>query len=461
MLRACTEPGGWPAVLEGQAAVLLALQQQLADSQWWPAERLRAAQFEQLATLVAFAREAVPFYAARLDAAGLPAGAALTPEAWSRLPVLSRHDVRQAGEALHATSFPAAHGGFFEISTGGSTGIPVRVRKTDLARLMWQTGHVRGRLWHQEDPGGTLVRLLSLPPGTDPQILAALYAPEGVVLENWGGVDELLWRTGKFAGFSDTHPIADQVRFVQTHQANHILTMPANLRLLLSYCRQHGVRLPDLRSVWTQSEIVDDTLRAACREVLGCEIIDNYSAAETGFLALQCPESGQNHIQAETMLVEILDAAGHACQPGEIGRVVVTPLHNFATPLLRYEIGDEAEVGAPCRCGRGLSVLRRVVGRSTDYLTLPSGEQRRPQLGYYQLAKIRTVTEFQYVQRSLQQIELMLVVERPLTAAEEAEIRQMVVVNMGPEFGLTISCHASLPRTKAGKLRPFVSDLVP
>ena len=37
MLRACTEPGGWPAVLEGQAAVLLALQQQLADSQWWPA----------------------------------------------------------------------------------------------------------------------------------------------------------------------------------------------------------------------------------------------------------------------------------------------------------------------------------------------------------------------------------------------------------------------------------------
>jgi len=39
-----------------------------------------------------------------------------------------------------------------------------------------------------------------------------------------------------------------------------------------------------------------------------------------------------------------VDQADHftfeACAPGEIGRVVVTPLHNFAMPLFRYDIGD-------------------------------------------------------------------------------------------------------------------------
>ena len=52
------------------------------------------------------------------------------------------------------------------------------------------------------------------------------------------------------------------------------------------------------------------------------------------------------------------------------------PLHNFAMPLIRYAIGDLAEVGAACPCGRTLPVLRRVLGRTRDMLVLPSGEKR-------------------------------------------------------------------------------------
>ena len=48
--------------------------------------------------------------------------------------------------------------------------------------------------------------------------------------------------------------------------------------------------------------------------------------------------------------------------PGEVGKVVLTPLHNFAMPLLRYEILDYAEVGEACSCGRGSLVLKRLLG---------------------------------------------------------------------------------------------------
>ena len=55
--------------------------------------------------------------------------------------------------------------------------------------------------------------------------------------------------------------------------------------------------------------------------------------------------------------------------------MVITDLHNFAMPLIRYEIGDYAEAGDLCPCGRGLPVITRIVGRVHNMLTLPSGEQ--------------------------------------------------------------------------------------
>ena len=110
------------------------------------------------------------------------------------------------------------------------------------------------------------------------------------------------------------------------------------------------------RAVSTMSAAVDDTLRAQCRDVLGVPIVHNYTAAEAGWMALQCPSCDSFHVQSEVCLLEVLDDANRQVAPGEVGRVVVTPLHGFAMPLLRYDIGDEAEwgglapVGAACRC---------------------------------------------------------------------------------------------------------------
>jgi phenylacetate-CoA ligase len=78
-------------------------------------------------------------------------------------------------------------------------------------------------------------------------------------------------------------------------------------------------------------------------------------------MALQCPDHPHYHVLAENCLLELLDAAG---RPARAGRVVVTPLHNFATPLLRYDLGDEAEFGPPCACGRALPVLTRISRRT-------------------------------------------------------------------------------------------------
>jgi phenylacetate-CoA ligase len=74
--------------------------------------------------------------------------------------------------------------------------------------------------------------------------------------------------------------------------------------------------------------------------------------------------------------LEVLDEAGRHVGPGETGRVVLTSLYNYATPLIRYEIGDYARLGAHrCACGRMLPVLSEVHGRRRNMITLPDGRR--------------------------------------------------------------------------------------
>lgn len=458
-LRSSIEAMAFPALATGMAAELMALQRQLDTSQWWPPEKLRDAQFRQLRLLVTHAAAQIPFHAKRLKAAGINP-AALTPETWSRLPTLTRQDLQTQGDALLARAVPKSHGALTAVTSGGSSGVPVRVRKTALDNLMWNAFHVREELWHRENPTATMARIRRVPPGVTPQQEAAIRSPAGLEVPDWGPPTNLLWQTGRVVLMDDRQPTADQVALLDRLRPGYLFTFPANLRLIMAHYREAARPAPQLQAVWTMSETVDADTRAACRAIFGCRIVDSYTSAEAGYMALQCPEQETHfHVQAEAMLLEVLDEAGHPCPPGQEGRVVITPLHNFATPLLRYEIGDMAELGQPCPCGRGLPVLQRIVGRTFDFLHLPNGQRRRVDSGFYGIAKIPAVREFQVAQRAADHIELRLVLSRPLGEDETTAIRTALARDFGPEFRVDIIPRENIPRTAAGKLKIFVSEM--
>lgn len=129
---------------------------------------------------------------------------------------------------------------------------------------------------------------------------------------------------------------------------------------------------------------------------------------------------------AENLIVEILDAQGNPCADGEIGEVVVSNLHNFATPLLRYALGDHAEVGGPCPCGRHLPTLRRLLGRSRNMLRYPDGSRRWP-CGFAPFRQIApAIRQFQMIQSHLEQLELRLVASQPLTVPQQAALVELI-----------------------------------
>ena len=187
-----------------------------------------------------------------------------------------------------------------------------------------------------------------------------------------------------------------------------------------------GARLPALREVRTVGERLDPATRALVRDVLGVPLADAYSAQEVGYIALECPDHPGYHVQSERLLVEVLRDDGAPCATGETGRVVITDLHNFATPILRYDIGDLAEVGAPCPCGRGLPTVRRIVGRSRNLILLPTGDRVWPSLGGFGpegYLKLLPILQFQILQTEPDLLEVRLVTGRPLGAEQRVHVK--------------------------------------
>lgn len=444
----------FPAIPQTQAAVLLAMQQQLGATQYLSAPAMKALQFGQIAELVAHIDRYVPHYGVSLRKAGITPGQPISEETWQQVPILTRRDAQQAGDRLHATQVPESHGDVNEITTSGTSGMPVRVRHTKLHHFYWQSFHLREEIWHARDLSAKILGVRRDEERTD------FSRPVHIRrLPDWGPPISLIYFTGPSVMLDYRSSVAEQVEVIRAEGPAYLTIYPSVLLEMLRYCREHNIRFPGLKGVRTVREVVPPETRTFCNEIFGVGITDVYSCAEAGVLAIECPEHGQYHLQQESALIEILDEAGEPCSPGRVGRVVLTPLHNFAMPLIRYEIGDLAEVGQPCPCGRSLPVITRIVGRARDMLTMTGGGKRYPYYGHNAMMAVRAIRQHQLVQTSAETIEIRLVVSRPLSALEEEQIRTIALEGLGYPFAITLSYVDEIRRDPSGKFAEFRSEI--
>ena len=422
-------------------AQALALQFQFRETERWPPDKLLAHQLYQIQNLIDHAQATVPFYRDRLAPfAGWPPGA-LTLARFREIRLLGREDVHTAGKDLHARRLPPGHGPSFPVETSGSTGAPVKVLGTTVTAMMFRALTMRGHLWHERDLTAKSLSFRRLRqavdqpgrwaplPRTGPGVIIELSQPMSVLFE---------------------HLLHQNPVYLQSH--------PSAIQGLAQWSAETGRKPENLREVRTYAEPLDPWLRALCREVWDVPMVDNYSAEEFNTVAHQCPETENLHVQSENVLVEVLDDQNRPCRPGQSGRVVATSLLNYATPLIRYELGDIVELGEACPCGRGLPVLRRVRGRVKALVHLPNGDTCFPNV-WSDLMAIPKIRQFQMIQTSLQNIVLKLVVTAPLDAAERESVTLAIHKKLLHDFDVEIIYTDDIPREPSGKYREFKSEL--
>jgi len=444
-------PGNaWPAIPDANTARIAAVLQQLERSQWWPRERIEAMQLRQLALAAGHAIRHVPAYRERLSPIAERIASTPSAQDWDRVPLLTRAQIQASTDRLRAASMPESHLPIGQMKTSGSTGIPLLVLTTAVTRLLWDAFAMREHLWHRRDFRAKLgvIRFLR-----DKE----QRGPSGFRADSWGAPARRLLATGPLCALHIENDVRVQLDWLDRERPDILLTYPSNAVELARQAARDGRELPPLRELRLFSEVVDQATRAFLREAFGAVVTDTYSANEIGYVALQCAEHGRYHVQAENVRVEVLDDEGLPCEPGQTGRVVLSTLHNLAMPLLRYENGDHAEVGEPCPCGRGLPVLARILGRTRNMLTLPDGTRHWPIIGFASFRRVAPVIQHQVVQHSLDDIEVRLVVERPITPDEQAQLAERVHRTLGHPFRLRFSYVDAIERSPIGKYEEFKS----
>ena len=427
-----------------QAQLLARAMQMLEATQWQSREEIEALQYRKLAVLARHCETHSAQFRARLRTAGLTAQDLASPDGFAKLPLLSRREL-QGAKDLFCTEIPRAHLPTYETRTSGSTGEPVLVRRTAYSQLDWLSTTMREHLWHERD-------FLSPFCAIRANILKLTR------LESWGAPAALLRKTGPALGIPITTDIATQTVLIREFKPQTLLIYPSNLAALAQHCAAHDIVIPSLKKIITIGETSSPDTRTRAEITFGADVADMYSSQEAGNIALQCGQSDLYHVMAENLIVEIVDEHGLAAGEGKAGRVVLTDLNNFATPLIRYDIGDYAEAGPACSCGRGLPTLKRVLGRERNLIRMPDGSRHWPLVGFHKFREIAPILQYQMIQQDRERIELRIVVERPLTIEEQSNLVAHVQTSLGHPFALTVSYFdGRIPTAANGKFEEFVS----
>ena len=411
------------------------LMQKIEDAQWFSPERIRSIQYGEFQKLLKHHKEQSSWYKKLM-------------EDKERVPIITKKDIQDAGEDFFSQLIPKQHLPTSEVKTSGSTGEPLLIRTTILTSMFFSAYTLREYVWNKRHLDNEL-KLSSIRANIDE------YTEANV----WGSIVSKFFKTGRMQAMPLTTDVVEQNRVMIEFQPNIILTYPNNLRVLCELWRDN-FPLTELKYIRTMGETCSDSLRELVKEITGVDIVDMYSSQELGTIAIQCPESGLYHSMDENLIVEILDDNDKECNEGEVGRVVITDLHNYASPMIRYQIGDYAVRGGKCSCGRGLKTISKIMGRNRNLLVHPDGRRNWPIVGFYKLMKVTKIRRFQFIQHDVENIELRIATDHEMTEEERVQFLAIGHEFMGPEFNINIVHYlGDLPPNKNGKHEDFISYL--
>jgi len=326
----------------------------LRDSEWWDLSRLQNFQEEKLRRLLNHAYEQVPYYRKVFRERNLlPKN--IDPSNLDRLPILDKDTIRNHQRDLLAVNIPGAH--LIHSATSGSTGQPLEFYRTKQQEDWYWALRYRAWAWGGYELGDRYIRA------------SWKKRPMKKKVQHW--------LTGctyfQFAHVNDA--LLDQyIQHMRGARIKYAEGFPSTFYLLANYARKQGVDDIRLDSIMTSGEMLFPHYRALIESQFRARIFDNYAAGGEGLtMAAQCECRQGYHVNMESVILEFLlnDTPAAA---GEVGKIYITALDNFAFPLIRYDIEDVGRPALrPCPCGRHLALMESVEGRTADIIVTPEG----------------------------------------------------------------------------------------
>jgi phenylacetate-CoA ligase len=429
----------------------LARMRYLEQTQWLPREDLVARQTASLRRLLWHAYDHVPYFKRTFRERGVSPKDVRTVEDVRHLPILSRAAVRTSLEerTSAAPPFPT-----IRKTTSGSTGTPITIAYDEESEHWRQGVKWRGYGWARFRPGDRVMHYWG-----PPQVKAPL--PKRAKIS----VDRFVRRELYVDCVAQSEiGLMRAVKAIRTFRPAVIITYAQAGGNLARFINKHGHRDWDEIPVICTAEQLFPHDRVEIEAAFGNQVYNSYGGRETMLLAMECEAHDGLHVSHENILLEVLvteeSGAVRAARAGETGEVVVTDLHNFGAPLIRYANGDLAKVmsDGPCACGRALPRLSAVEGRKADTLVDGYGGQVHGMIfPVLMLPLAEAVQQYQAVQHKDRSLTVRIV---PTPKFDERARRLILESLERTVRGIPIAVELTdnIPCSASGKRRPVIVE---
>lgn len=353
---------------------------------------------------------------------------------FARLPVLERDQLAGQVKAEGCLIANQSNNGFQTNSTSGSTGKPMMIYSSS------ENAHYNGvRALSQYfinglsfDENRTRISL----PRQAAEVLAKKQKVE--LSEGWIGPLGKLYRSGLNKVITYAHDTASLIQELKRHPIGYLISPARYIELLIDHGGYELIEQLRIKYWIHLSDYRNAELLGRLKS-LGIICLSNYSADEAGPIAYECQhQEGVYHIAHTNVVVEEDNSVQVDSDGRKLSRLLVTHLHSYATPIIRYDIGDFGRVLDGCPCGHQGKVITHVYGRGKHFLKCPNGKTIPFYISPRVLRNVCTFTEYRMRQTELDTITLVLARNEELTAEQNDKLIEVLKAASNDAFKVVI-----------------------
>ena len=426
----------------------------LWQSEHWTPQQFSDYQAKHLTRLMIACGSHVPYYRELFQSLGIQChdiNETNVFDIYKKLPVLGKDTLRTRTPEFKSDNAAQYHPK--SVTTSGTTGTPLELFWDKGSNVMEFCSIQRLWRWARFLPGQSFLDIRSRIIANDANHLVE---ENGIrYLYNW-----------KVRGLEFTSDLMDSSNInayydvLLKYKPRLVRGHPQSIQHLVQLLTQKGLTDWKPKAVTSASETLFQFQRNQIESAWHVPVLDSYGLTEHNVFIAQCADGGY-HISPEYGICEILDDNGQPVAAGEEGWIVVTSLHNYVQPLIKYNTLDRAVSGGDrqCSCGRTLPLIDKLIGRITDCLYTEDG--RRFSGTHFPFYGRKGIVKARLIQEDFQQVNVEVVATEAFNQTEEDILLDLLNKKVDNKLQFQIKRVNEIKQSVAGKYRFVVSKVKP
>ncbi len=412
-------------------------------------EQLQQYQETKLTEVLEHAFRTVPYYREILEESGVVTDGTVHLERFTNLPLLTKQELRNKTDRLRSTE---SGSGVFSNTSGGTTGEPVEFLQ-DNNYLYWDNTN---RFYYHQLAGRELGEPLVKLWGDESEIHGESKDLQSQL------TDFILNRHTLNSYRMSESDMREHVTAINNIQPASIEAYAESIYELSKFIREEDLMVYSPNGILSTAGTLTEPMREVIEDAFETTVLDKYGSREVGTVACECPEQEGLHVFSHTHYVEIVDDNGEPVDPGEEGKLVITPLTNYTMPLIRYEIGDMAvKAETECPCDLPFPTIESVTGRVTDHFVTTEGKMVYPGYLRKQLYHEPWVKKYQIQQTERGRLVYRIVLDNGKPPQETIDnVTTETQSLLGDEMTVEFEYVDQIEASESGKFRYTISDVV-